>query len=454
MNTVESYIIENPDGVLEKCAKITVDDIATPFTLTSITALDKQYTLSFWVSSTAAGTIKVYDKETATSAKWSRYIKTFMANKSELQIYFLQPGTYYIYHPKLEVGNKATAWSPSPEDIYEKFEELEKKIPKEITDLIGNDAEILYADDVSVSKEVTENGITKETVTVGELEFTVIKAGDFVLLGQPYGEESEDHSKSYTYINAEGLLTAYNAVIYGTVYATDGEFTGTVHATSGDFAGEVKASSGEIGVFDIDPNWGFNSSYFHDSDGVNYEMFLYGKLRHYTVTDYGQYVYRVLQYTHKSGDPETDDWSGETDTLIGAVDDGADGFSTLMYNSRGGHILLNEGVELCGTYVSLPSEVNFVNSENARKALGIDTGYISSTAVPTGSYVDVEITFNKEYSETPYIWLSFISTSSDAGIGSMEAAITERTTTGATVRIFNNSDAERAPGVQWAAIGN
>ena len=48
------------------------------------------------------------------------------------------------------------------------------------------------------------------------------------------------HANSYFSVSTQGLLTAANAVIYGTVYAGNGKFTG-----------EVTASSGAIGVWNI-----------------------------------------------------------------------------------------------------------------------------------------------------------------------------------------------------------
>ena len=50
------------------------------------------------------------------------------------------------------------------------------------------------------------------------------------------------HAKNYFSVSTQGLLTAANAVIYGTVYATSGKFTGEITATSG------KIGKWEIGV--------------------------------------------------------------------------------------------------------------------------------------------------------------------------------------------------------------
>ena len=45
-------------------------------------------------------------------------------------------------------------------------------------------------------------------------------------------------------ISKDGLLTANNAIIYGTIYATDGEFSGSLKAATGTFSGELEATTG------------------------------------------------------------------------------------------------------------------------------------------------------------------------------------------------------------------
>lgn len=65
---------------------------------------------------------------------------------------------------------------------------------------------------------------------------------DYVLLSRENkwgtGSTAGD-GKNLVKISKDGLLEANNAIIYGTVYATDGEFTGKVTATSGEFKGAV-----------------------------------------------------------------------------------------------------------------------------------------------------------------------------------------------------------------------
>lgn len=61
----------------------------------------------------------------------------------------------------------------------------------------------------------------------------------------------QSHSKDYFSVSTQGLLTAANAVIYGTIYASSGKFTGEITATGGTIGGfmvdESKLSYGTVG---------------------------------------------------------------------------------------------------------------------------------------------------------------------------------------------------------------
>lgn len=101
-------------------------------------------------------------------------------------------------------------------------------IPSTIDDLLNDGEELLYADDVSISSTTSSNGVTTQSITVGDKKYTSIISGDFVLTDLGIGTNTDDGSKSYTCISTNGLLTAKNAMIYGTIYATNGEFSGDI----------------------------------------------------------------------------------------------------------------------------------------------------------------------------------------------------------------------------------
>ena len=117
---------------------------------------------------------------------------------------------------------------------------------------------------------------------------------DYVLLSRENkwgtGSTAGD-GKNLVKISKDGLLEANNAIIYGTVYATDGEFTGKVTATSGsftgslnsatgtftgalkgvtgDFTGKITADSGQIGGWTIKNNWLNTTASMDDKDYVD-----------------------------------------------------------------------------------------------------------------------------------------------------------------------------------------
>lgn len=143
--------------------------------------------------------------------------------------------------------------------------------------------DILYTDDISISSSTTADGLTTQSITVGDNTYTSIIGGNFVLTDIGLGTDSTDGSQKYTCISNDGLLTAKNAVIYGTVYATDGRFSGDIEADSltlrediklgndtdgyhtwinkdgtlntidANISGEIRASKGQIGGFTIEP---------------------------------------------------------------------------------------------------------------------------------------------------------------------------------------------------------
>lgn len=117
MNGIAAGIIESPKGIAENCALFTIDEIISPFVLHNITTVGSQYTFSLWVKSDADGDILTCGMNIPTTNEWSKHTVTFIANETDLDMYFGTAGTYYIYHPKLEIGNKGTDWTPAPEDV-------------------------------------------------------------------------------------------------------------------------------------------------------------------------------------------------------------------------------------------------------------------------------------------------------------------------------------------------
>lgn len=119
MSMVESCMIRSPYNVDEECAKFSITDVTKQFVFSSVTMPDKVYTFSFWAKSDSDGIINVGNESFETLNEWRRLVVTFTATERDLKMSFGTAGVYYIYHPQLEIGNKATDWTPATEDVIE-----------------------------------------------------------------------------------------------------------------------------------------------------------------------------------------------------------------------------------------------------------------------------------------------------------------------------------------------
>lgn len=117
MNTVESTALVGPYGKEDTCAKFVIDELTYPYKFANVANPGTTYTLSLWAKSDENGSISTGDKVFSVTPNWARYTATFTASFDDVYIYFVVPGTYYIYHAQLETGTKATDWTPSPEDV-------------------------------------------------------------------------------------------------------------------------------------------------------------------------------------------------------------------------------------------------------------------------------------------------------------------------------------------------
>lgn len=112
-------------------------------------------------------------------------------------------------------------------------------IPTSVQDLGFDTSDIIYKGDVVQTTKTDSNGISYVETSVpslnGVITYSTYDANDYIVFGRSKGTNSDGNN--YVCINKDGLLTARNALIYGTVYATDGEFIGKVTATSGEIGG-------------------------------------------------------------------------------------------------------------------------------------------------------------------------------------------------------------------------
>lgn len=117
MNTLESYSTTSPYGKVEECAKLTIEEVGKLFTLTGVMMSGQKYTFSFWVKGDVESSMTVCGGIIPVTSEWVRYGVSFTAGGEDLVIAFDTVGTYYLFNSQLEIGNKATDWTPSPDDV-------------------------------------------------------------------------------------------------------------------------------------------------------------------------------------------------------------------------------------------------------------------------------------------------------------------------------------------------
>lgn len=149
MNSLESAILTSPISKEEECAKFIIDDISTPFLMNDITCVGWDYSFTAWIRSEAEGSVVVNGTTFSTSTDWERRLLQFTATDTTLVMLFSTPGTYYIYHPQLEIGNTATDWTPAPEDVDEDIDEVNNSLMEVIyeqhTKIIAESEQIILA---------------------------------------------------------------------------------------------------------------------------------------------------------------------------------------------------------------------------------------------------------------------------------------------------------------------
>ena len=122
MNALENVIMTDPYGKTSECIQFSIDDINRPFSLNGVMTTGQQYTFSLWLMSAEDASLSAGGDMFSVTNVWDRYAVTFTASGTDLLLNFQTAGVYYIFHPQLEIGNKATDWTPAPEDQPEEME--------------------------------------------------------------------------------------------------------------------------------------------------------------------------------------------------------------------------------------------------------------------------------------------------------------------------------------------
>lgn len=129
--------------------------------------------------------------------------------------------SFYVCGLKLEKGNKATDWTPAPEDVEKDISQIETRITS---------AEQKITDDAIVST------VRKSTLYKNDLNGKVNSTEIISTINQTAESIKIQASK----IKLEGLVTAnsyFKILTNGSIEAVNGKFTGIITATSGTIGG-------------------------------------------------------------------------------------------------------------------------------------------------------------------------------------------------------------------------
>jgi hypothetical protein len=172
---------------------------------------------------------------------WYDEDKVYISRRAETSLHNLQwtipNNAHYVRlsypidsQPKFEKGNKATDWTPAPEDV-------DAKIDTKVA--ISTYESKMTQLDNEISLRVTENDLISTGIDITSGVITLYSGvggtgGKIIINGSNFS------------VDADGKIKANSAEITGIIHATSGEFTGTITSNSGVLAG-WEFTTGRIG---------------------------------------------------------------------------------------------------------------------------------------------------------------------------------------------------------------
>jgi len=251
-------------------------------------------------------------------------------------------------------------------------------IPTSVSDLGLDASTILYKGDITQTSKTDSNGnqYVETSVPLSDgtnITYSTYNAEDYIVFGRSKGTNSEGNN--YVCVSTDGLLTARNALIYGTVYATDGEFSGKVTAKEGSITGNLNlggsltntANGYTVTLRGVQSNAAHGIFYIYDTSKAN--------------TDNTAYPFRV------NGDGS---FSATKATLSGGTIGDWTIASTYIGASKDG---------VGSIYLASPSDNSdyWIRTHNAAGGGGTRTFSVSKTGKLYATGVDISGTITAEY---------------------------------------------------------
>ena len=253
MNALDTRIIESPYGKEDKCSVFEIDTVTSPYVLSDATIPGKQYTMHLWAKTDTTAGLTFGGSTFELDDTWLECVTSFTATSKNVRIKFNTPTTYYIYHPKLELGTLATDWSPAPEDSESDIQVLQESVLNLQLEDDRLSSEITTTtkkiDDVNKEYQVTKTTVSSLTQSAGafSLKFKTIEDDGVSKLktkekGFTFNDEGmtvdDSYSDTKTVVNEKGM------VVYDKTTLVDGEPAEVLTATyEGVIATDLKANT-------------------------------------------------------------------------------------------------------------------------------------------------------------------------------------------------------------------
>ena len=195
------------------------------------------YVLTMYVQCDSIGNISIGEQSQDITTSWNK-VSYILSNVENIINIKFKKGVYYIYEVKLEKGNKATDWTPAPEDI-----SVENVYTPNTTTIDGGKITTgsIKAAQIAAGT-ITSNEIAAGTITSNEIAAGTITSNEI----------------------AAGTITA-DKINLNDLFAQNITATGTI--TGATLTGaNIEATSGKIGVWNIETNnlstsWTYNTLY-------------------------------------------------------------------------------------------------------------------------------------------------------------------------------------------------
>lgn len=189
-NTVSRFTGTDPNGDIDIMAKLTITS-AGFFHLADI-AKEDSYTLRLWVKASTARTVTAYIGVTpfamSVTTDWNVFTYTSAAAANSSCDLYLPTGTYYIWHPMLEMSTKASDYRQAPEDVQENINAV--------------------ADNAAATAAAYTDMRLVEFVTTEQLDTAIRQTQDEISLSV---NKQTSRSMTYAYSQAAKAYTAANA---------------------------------------------------------------------------------------------------------------------------------------------------------------------------------------------------------------------------------------------------